>query len=108
MREQSVQKKCIDHMEANGHSAINLITASKAGYSDIISCGPTGRFWSVEVKKPGERPRRLQYHRLSQFKKREAVAFWCDSFESFLVQFNEATIREVNSNVALVDKSSSV
>ena len=103
MKEQSIQAKIIKKLEKEGHVAINLITASKSGFSDIISCGPTGRFWSIEVKKPGERPSRLQYHRLSQFSKREAVAFWCDSYESFLVQFNNCTIIETNRNVPLVD-----
>lgn len=89
MKEQGIQAKIIKKLEKEDHVAINLITASKSGFSDIISCGPTGRFWSIEVKKPGERPSRIQYHRLSQFSKREAVAFWCDSYDSFLIQFKE-------------------
>ncbi len=105
LKEQDLQARIIKRLEKGGHAAINLITASKAGFSDIISCGPTGRFWSIEVKKPGEdeEPTRLQYYRLSQFRKREAVAFWCDSYDSFLVQFNDCTIIETNRNVALID-----
>jgi len=97
MKEQSIQARIIKRLEKAGHVAINLITASKSGFSDIISCGPTGRFWSIEVKKPGEEPSRLQYHRLSQFKKREAVAFWCDSYDDFLIQFDNCTVLETNS-----------
>lgn len=100
MKEQDLQAKIIKKLEKEGHVAINLITASKSGFSDIISCGPTGRFWSIEVKKPGENeePTRLQYYRLSQFSKREAIAFWCDSYDSFLIQFNDCTILETNCN----------
>lgn len=102
MKEQSIQAKIIKKLEAEGFIAINLITASKSGFSDIIACSAIGRFWSIEVKKPGEKPSRLQYHRLSQFQKREAVAFWCDSYDNFLEQFNNRTIVETNRNIALI------
>jgi hypothetical protein len=103
VKEQAIQKKIIVRLEKADFVAINLITASKAGYSDVIACSPYGWFWSIEVKKPGERPSRIQYHRLSQFEKRNAIAFWCDSYESFLEQFDKATIVEANRRKSLPD-----
>ena len=98
MKEQDIQAKIIKKLEAEGFVAINLIVASKSGYSDILACKPPhGRFWSIEVKKPGERPSRIQYYRLSQLRKRGAIAFWCDSYDMFLVEFNNCTILETNS-----------
>ena len=83
MKEQKIQGKIIKSLETKGHVAINLITASKSGFSDIISCAPNGRFWSIEVKKPGEEPSKLQHYRLNKFRKNNAIAFWCNSVEMF-------------------------
>jgi hypothetical protein len=103
VKDQAIQKKIIDKLYLEGHSALNLITASKAGFSDVLSCSPFGLFWSVEVKRLGEKPSKIQLYRLAQFEKRGAIAFWCDSYEDFLVKFNDGTIREANRQVTLVD-----
>ena len=92
MKEQDIQAKIINFLKTQGHYTIKVISASKAGISDIVSCSPTGRFWSVEVKKPGEEPSKLQLWNLEQVKQREGIAFWCDSYEDFLVKYNYCAV----------------
>jgi hypothetical protein len=92
MKEQDIQGKIIRKLAELGHYSVNVITASKSGVSDILSCGPTGQFWSIEVKKPGEEPRKLQYWNLDQVTMRGGISFWCDSYESFLVKYNNSTV----------------
>ena len=92
MKEQDIQAKILKKLAAEGHYAVNVVVASRGGVSDIISCGPTGQFWSIEVKKPGEEPRKLQFWNLNQVAKNNGVAFWCDSYEDFLVKYNNSTI----------------
>ena len=76
MKEQDIQARILKKLTDEGHYSINVVVASRGGVSDIVSCGPDGRFWSIEVKKPGERPRKLQEWNLEQVRKRKGVAFW--------------------------------
>ena len=92
MKEQGIQGKILTELRKKGHYSIKVIVASKGGVSDIISCSPTGQFWSIEVKKPGKKPSKLQYWNLKQVKKRGGIAFWCNSYNIFLVKYNNSTI----------------
>ena len=96
MKEQGIQAKIIKFLKAQGHYSINVITASRSGVSDIISCSPIGGFWSVEVKKPGEKPSKLQEWNLRQVSERNGTAFWADSYGDFLVKYNKAAILKAN------------
>jgi hypothetical protein len=92
MREQQIQKRILDKLYSEGFYAIKVISANRAGVVDIHACSPTGKYWSIEVKKPGEKPSRLQSWNLDQVTKRGGVAFWCDSYNDFLKQYNDCTI----------------
>ena len=92
MKEQGIQAKILDKLRDMGHYSVNVIVASRGGVSDIISCDTKGRFWSIEVKKPGEKPRKLQTWNLDQVTKRGGIAFYCDSYDDFLVKYNNASI----------------
>lgn len=92
MKEQGIQGDILAKLRAEDFYAINVIVASKGGVSDIIACDSTGRFWSIEVKRPGEEPRKLQSWNLDQVTKRGGVAFWCDSYDDFLVKYNNAAV----------------
>ena len=92
MKEQTIQGKIITYLEKQGFYVINVITASKNGVNDLIACSPTGRFWSIEVKKPGEEPSKLQFYNIDEVEERGGVAFWCDSFQSFLMKYKNSTV----------------
>ncbi len=96
MKEQGLQAKILNKLKAEGHHAINIIVASKGGVGDIVSCGPTGQFWMIEVKKPkaegGKEPRKLQYWNLKQVKKRGGISFWCNSYDDFLIKYKNSAI----------------
>lgn len=44
-----------------------------------------GRFVGVEVKREGKKPTKLQYDCLREIAEAGGIAFWCDSFESFML-----------------------
>lgn len=48
--ESQLQKKILDFLDDGGYLAINVISCSLAGTSDIIACSPQGRFVAIEVK----------------------------------------------------------
>ncbi len=61
------------------------------GFPDLIGAIPgNGRMVVIEVKRPGNIPTENQQHYLAVFKAAGAVAFWADSVEAALRQFEEA------------------
>ena len=96
MKEQTIQKQILDKLEALGHYNIKIITGNRAGQSDIISCSPTGRFWAIEVKKPGEVPSDLQWDHIRQVQACNGIAFYCDSLDDFLFKYKKCAVFETN------------
>lgn len=59
MSESNFQAEVIKYLEITlGHVATNIISASKNGVADIISCDKEGRYWALETK--------LDYNQLSK------------------------------------------
>lgn len=104
MKEQSIQAKILKHLKANGFYTVKVITASKAGISDILACSPNGIFWSIEVKKPGGVVSDIQKYNLRQVLKRNGIAFHAHSYDIYLLKYNEATIVEANRLKAFTNK----
>lgn len=71
-----------------GHSGI------PEGFPDLMGVVPgSGRALFVEVKRPGCNPRANQTAFLAWLTSMGAVAFWADSVDSALAQFDEAMRR---------------
>lgn len=66
MREREIEQKLIDAVKAAGGVCWKFVSPSTAGVPDRIILMPMERIAFVEVKAPGERPRKLQLarHRL--------------------------------------------
>lgn len=58
------------------------------GFPDLVGCEPvSGRFIAIEVKRPGKKPTEAQEEFLAHFLVCNAIAFWADSVDSALEQF---------------------
>lgn len=65
-----------------------------AGFPDLLGLvAPHGRALFIEVKAPGKKPTKLQMDYMALLRSRGAIAFWADSVESALAQF-EAAMQE--------------
>ncbi len=66
MREREIEKKLVDAVKAQGGVCWKFVSPGTAGVPDRIILMPMGRIAFVEVKAPGESPRKLQLarHRL--------------------------------------------
>lgn len=66
MREREIENKLVDAVKAQGGVCWKFVSPSTAGVPDRIILMPMGRIAFVEIKAPGERPRKLQLarHRL--------------------------------------------
>lgn len=65
-------------MEAQGYYVVKLILTNKPGIPDLL-CLKSGKAFFVEVKRPGEKPRPLQYHRINELKE---MGFRCEVWDN--------------------------
>jgi len=72
MRGSKLQKLILDYLEACKYPAINIVSASKNGESDIVAC-IEGKFCLIEVKGVGDTEKRLQ--QLKQKRVKEAGGY---------------------------------
>lgn len=71
-----------------GHSA------TPAGFPDLLGFIPaSGRGVLIEVKRPGGKPTESQLLFIDMLRARGCIAFWADSVDSALVQFEETQRR---------------
>lgn len=79
--EQQVQKQIINYLEDKGYVAIKIIVANKSGVPDIVGCTKKGKFFAIEVKKPGKKPTKLQQYKLDKIAANKGIAFSADSVD---------------------------
>lgn len=48
--------------------------------------GRVGRFVAIETKAPGKKPTPRQNRYLEEVKRAAGIAFWCDSYDDFLLE----------------------
>ena len=65
-------------MEAQGYYVVKLILTNKPGIPALL-CLKNGKAFFVEVKRPGEKPRPLQYHRINELKE---MGFRCEVWDN--------------------------
>lgn len=66
MTEQSIQKKRIKQLEAEGYYVIKLTKTNKNGIPDLIAIPPNSDVLFVEVKKPNGVLSSLQEYRIKE------------------------------------------
>lgn len=64
-------------------------SAYASGFADLIGC-LRGRFFAIEVKRPGEEPTALQLQELDNIRKAGGAAVWADTLEQV-----QAFVREM-------------
>jgi hypothetical protein len=84
MKEQQIQAAIIKELEKRGCYTVKIVTATKAGVSDILACHPVeitsdmvgqtvGLFLSLEVKTPKGRVAPLQEYHLDKVREAGGV-----------------------------------
>lgn len=53
----------------------------EVGWPDRLFISPKGRHIYIEFKKPGEKPRPIQHHRIKGLERRNVIAVWTDSYD---------------------------
>lgn len=81
--EQDIQSKIMEYIKSIGGLPIKqnqIGIYAQAGVPDIIAC-VNGRFVAIEVKRPGQKPKPIQYAFIDAINKAGGFAFWTDNLE---------------------------
>jgi len=78
--EQQIQTNIIKLVKKQYNGYVVNGNYSTAGIPDLICC-IDGKFIGIEVKKPGEQPRELQYHHIDLIVKSGGYAFYTTSVD---------------------------
>lgn len=97
MREKTLTDRIIDTINATRNARAVKVHGgafSNTGEPDIFACrawrkGTQGLMYTIEVKKPGQKPRKIQQWCLDQWKNAGAVAICVDNYEQFKQMWEE-------------------
>lgn len=82
-KEQDIQTAIINYIKSIGGLPIKqnqIGIYAQAGVPDIIAC-IKGKFVAIEVKRPGQKPKPIQYAFIDAINKCGGVAFWADNLD---------------------------
>ena len=69
MREREIEEKLRIESQKRGGLAMKFVSPGLVGVPDRIVVLPQGRIGFVELKAPGEKPRKIQVRRMGQLRK---------------------------------------
>ena len=81
MRERQVEQALVKAVQARGGICPKWVSPGLDGVPDRIVMMPAGKIGFVELKAPGEKPRRLQEVRLERLRRLGFRAYVCDRIE---------------------------
>ena len=103
--ESVVLKQCLEYLKLKGICAWRQNSGSFAGeyngkkrfvkfsgaegIGDVIGVLPNGKFFSLEVKRPGGKPKPHQEEFMRMVIRNNGIAFWVDSVEQLIEKISE-------------------
>lgn len=84
--ESEAQEKILRYLEKISY-VVKIIVANRSGVVDVIGCY-NGRFYSIELKRLGEKPTALQIVNILKVRKHGGIAFTATSLDEVKTYFN--------------------
>ncbi len=81
MREKEIEQYLVDRVRGMGGMAFKFVSPGCTGVPDRLVILPGGKVGFLELKAPGEKPRKEQSHRILQLRKLGCRAWFTDSPE---------------------------
>lgn len=94
MRESELEKKFRERVRQAGGKAYKFVSPGNDGVPDRLVILPGGRIGFVELKRPGEKPRKQQKLRMAEFESMGCYTAVVDNIESI-----EGVIEEIRMQV---------
>lgn len=80
--ESSLEGKASKYAEKIGYISLKVTVAAQRGWPDHLYINRHGHHVWIEFKKLGEKPSKLQNHRLKQLTERGVTATWSDDWDT--------------------------
>lgn len=87
--ESSVENKVVRWAERRGLEFVKLNLTGRRGYPDRLFFIPGGRPFLLELKRPGEKPEKLQQYQIARLRKKGYDVEWTDSAEQAIAWLKE-------------------
>ena len=81
MRERAIEEKLRVESQKRGGLSMKFVSPGLVGVPDRIVVLPQGRLGFVELKAPGEKPRKIQLRRMEQLRKPGFLVYVLDDKE---------------------------
>ena len=81
MREREIEEKLRVESQKRGGLAMKFVSPGLVGVPDRIVILPQGKLGFVELKSPGDKPRKIQVRRIEQLKKLGFLVYVLDDKE---------------------------
>ena len=81
MRERAIEEKLRVESQKRGGLSMKFVSPGLVGVPDRIVVLPQGRLGFVELKAPGEKPRKIQLRRMEQLRKLGFLVYVLDDKE---------------------------
>ena len=81
MKEKGIELYLVKQVKALGGQAFKLVLFSGAGFPDRTVLLPKGRIAFVELKSPGQKPRKIQWFWIKKLRALGFHVFVCDTYE---------------------------
>lgn len=88
MYERDLQKKVIKWLRYQGYKVYKISDRFRAGIPDIYAAKNGCGFW-IELKRPGERPTKLQQWEIDDLNRHGVPAIWVTSLEEVIAYVNQ-------------------
>lgn len=82
MKEREIEAYLVRRATELGGRAYKFVSPGCSGVPDRIVVLPRGRIGFLELKAPGEKPRRVQEYRIRQLREMGCMAWTADSLQS--------------------------
>lgn len=96
--EKDIEAKVNFWCEKNKLLFIKFSPMGSRGWPDRIVIFPGGAHVWVELKRPGKKPRKLQYFRMKQLEEQGAITLWADTAETCIEEL-AACLRDLQGAV---------
>lgn len=87
--ESSIEEAATEYARKNGLLVLKFTPMGQRGWPDRVFIAGDGTHFYIEFKRPGQKPRKLQEHRMQQLELQGCLVYWADNLQQAKDIINE-------------------